>query len=58
MVFRQPSTWRHGANTRRHGIGHCGVYEVLCSFLDEGQIWEHFEQITRDFYVHVDTKDE
>ena len=48
----------HSLRLRASGVGHCGVYEVLCSFLDESQIWEHYEEITRDFYVHVDSRDE
>ena len=30
---------------------------VPCAFATESKIWEHYEEITRDFYVHVDAEE-
>ena len=47
----------HQLRLRASLVGTCGFLDVQCGFVPEATVWEHFELITRDFYVHLDQRD-
>lgn len=38
--------------------GHVAPLDVACKFVDEGQIWDHYEHINSKFLVHHDSREE
>lgn len=47
----------HSLRVRAAVVGQCVALEVPCAFADEGTIWDHYELITREFYVHRDREE-